>query len=159
MGGSTPFTLLLLLNIFCLVHSTNYYFIFEGKFHCDILNRQFQYNVQFFDEDYMWWNDDDPITEPYKDISPPGDSYFRSKGMLDGDEWMVEAFDIKMVLYHTCTQTGQENRVDMRFRPSAQNSYNLDENKYYRYDFATNITELSGEKIQMARLYKSGQNK
>ncbi|EFP07868.1 hypothetical protein CRE_14127 [Caenorhabditis remanei] len=155
MSKSTIFTHFLILNSFCAVLSTNYHFTFHVKLRCRISRGKFGFRAQFFDKDVMWWNGDDPITEEYIDISPPGDITFKSEGMLTGDEWMSEYFAVKMVLYHNCNSMGKEVRVDMDIFPLAFISYNLEDNKYYDYKFTANITELSGDTWQHASLLQN----
>ncbi|KAF1756867.1 hypothetical protein GCK72_013321 [Caenorhabditis remanei] len=155
MRESTILTILLILNSLCAVLSTNYHFTFHVKLHCGIPYRKVGYNAQFFDKDYMWFNSDDPITEQYKTVAPPGDIAFKAEGTLTGDEWLTDFFEVKMVLFHTCTPSGKAMAVDLVLYPWAYNHYNLEDDKYYRYEFTRNITELSGDLVQPARLDKT----
>ncbi|EFP07948.1 hypothetical protein CRE_14132 [Caenorhabditis remanei] len=155
MRGSSAFTLLLLLNIFCLVHSTNYYFSFYVTLHCRISNRQFGYNAQFFDKDVAWFNGDDAITDPYINYSLPGDAFFKSEGMLTGDEWLSKFFDLKMVLYHNCNLANEEVRVDMNLLPLLKIPQTLLDNKYYQFELSVDITEMSGEITYTGKLVQN----
>ncbi|KAF1756870.1 hypothetical protein GCK72_013324 [Caenorhabditis remanei] len=154
MRGSTAFTLLLVLHVFRAVLSTKYLFKFDVTLNCSIPNRPFGYNVQFYDKDEMFWNKDDPITELYKGVSPPGNAFFKTEGTLTGDEWLSKYFDVKMVLFHTCNSLGESTRVDMRIDPLAAIS-EYSEDECYQFGLVADITEMRGDVWNVAKSVKN----
>ncbi|CAL2039669.1 unnamed protein product [Caenorhabditis brenneri] len=137
---------LLVSNVFC---GTEYHFEFYTRFIC---NRPgFEVKAQFFDKDEFYFNGDDQITEQHVEKSLSGKMFFKEKGMLTGDEWLSDYFNVKMVLYHTCNSNGEEQQADVHLEPLfdiPKSSYT----KYYQYHMVLDITNLEGEKTYRGHL-------
>ncbi|CAP24568.2 Protein CBG03722 [Caenorhabditis briggsae] len=140
-----PISLLLLVCTYFMVADADDQFFFNVKLTCDA-RPKFSYNLRFFEQDYWWGNGDDPITAQ-RIGDGRGTAEFVQNGWQNGDEAWSTGYDVIMVLYHDCHESGKEKKLTLHIKPQCEFGKGA-----CRYTIIKDIKEAEGEEDYHAKL-------
>ncbi|CAO4361105.1 unnamed protein product [Caenorhabditis nigoni] len=120
-------------------------FFFNVKLTCDA-RPKFSYNLQFLEQDYWWGNGNDPITAQ-RIGEGRRTAEFVQNGWQNGDEAWSTGYDVIMVLYHDCHESGKEMKLTLHIKPQCKIGKGV-----CRYTITKDIKEAEGEEDFHAKL-------